>query len=107
MDGLDEKLEKARSHAAGYGNKMALKATADDYLKGVYAMLYADAPDGTVAEKDAWIRRQPKHKDAIIEKQNRYAAADTARIYMDILKAEVEKYRSDLSYAKHMDGLHT
>lgn len=105
---LDEKLEQARLHAEGYGDKRGLKETADDYLKGVYAQLYGEIPipDATVAEKDAWVRRQPEYKEAIVEKQNRYADWTAAELYVKILFAEVEKYRTDEATNRAMDRMH-
>lgn len=106
MTDLDAKLEQARERANGYGNLRGLKETADDYLKGIYAQVYEDAPDGTVAEKDAWVRRQERYRLAVEEKGKRYAEWTAAEIFMKILFAEVEKYRSDLSYQKHIDEAH-
>lgn len=106
MTDLDKKLEDAREKAKNYGNKRGLKETADDYLKGVYGLLYEDAPDGTVAEKDAWIRRQPKYQEAIKEKQKRYAEWTASELYMKILFAEVEKYRTDRATERAMDKAH-
>jgi len=104
---LDKKLEDARKRSVNYGRLRGLKDTADDYLKGVYALLYDDAPEGTVAEKDAWIRRQPKYKDAIVDKQNRYAEWTAAEIHMKILFAELDLYRSNLAHGKDIDKAHT
>jgi hypothetical protein len=109
MTDLDRTLEQARANAVGYGNKRGLKDTADDYLKGVYAMLYPDAPSDlkTVPERDAWVRRQKEYLAAIDEKKKRYAEWTAAELYMKILFAELDKYRTDQSSARLMDKHHT
>ncbi len=106
MDELDAKLEKARAGAKNYGNLRGLKDTADDYLKGVYAGLYHLAPDGTVPDKEAWVRRQPSYTHAVKEKSNRYADWCAAEIYMKILFAEVDKYRTDQATNRNIDKVH-
>jgi len=94
---LDKQLEDALNRRADYGNLRGKQATADDYLKGVYALLYPDAPEDlkTVPERDAWIRRQTRYKDAVLEKENRYGDWEAGKLKMQIIFAAVEKYRTD------------
>ena len=108
MIDLDEKLEQARENAVGYGNKRGLKDTADDYLKGVYAKLYQDLPSHltSVAQCDAWIKIQPEYLEAIEEKKNRYAGWTAAELYMKILFAQLDKYRTDASTDRAMVSKH-
>ena len=106
-DWLNEKLEEARKRSQNYGRLRGAKETADDYLKGVYATLYENAPEGSVAERDSWVKRQPDYKNAVIEKQNRYAEWTAAELHMKILFAEVEKYRTDAATARSIDRAHT
>ena len=103
---LDEKLEQARSRAEHYGTLRGRKETADDHVKLVYAQLYDGAPEGTVSDKDAWVKRQNEYRLAIEEKANRYAEWTAAEAYMKILFAEVDKYRTDKATARHMDEAH-
>ena len=108
MIDIDKKLEQARDSRDNYGNKRGLKDTADDYLKGEYALLYQSIPEDckTVPERDAWVRRHPDYKAAIEEKKNRYASWTAAELYMKILFAEVEKYRTDAATDRTMDRAH-
>jgi len=108
MTDLDKKLEQARENAVGYGEKRGLKDTADDYLKGIYAMLYQDLPShlSSVAERDSWIRIQPEYIDAVEEKKNRYAGWTASEIYMRILFAEIDKYRTDKASDRTMVSKH-
>jgi len=101
---LDKYLEDALNRRADYGNLRGKQATADDYLKGVYALLYPDAPEDmkTVPERDAWIKRQTRYKDAVLEKENRHADWEAARLKMQILFAAVEKYRTDAATERNM-----
>lgn len=103
---LDRKLEQARKAAEGYGQKRGLAAVADDYLKGKYAEILELAPEGTVAERDAWVRRHMDYKEAIAVKRDAYADWETARLYMQILFAEAEKYRTDEATNRAMDRAH-
>jgi len=105
MTDIDKLLEKARNSAAGYGVKRGLKEVADDRLKGVYASLYDDC-SGTVAERDAWVKRQSRYKDAIVAKENAYASWAASDIFMKILFAEVEVWRSKNATARFIDRAH-
>ena len=107
MTDIDAMLEKARANAVGYGNKRGLKETADDYLKGVYALLYQDAEGDTVGDRDAWVKRHPVYKDAIGVKAERYGDWEAAQLYMKILFSQLDKYRTDQSTARYMDKAHT
>ena len=108
MTDLDRTLEQARNNAVGYGNKRGLKDTAEDYLKGVYAMLYPDAPSDlkTVPERDAWVRRQKDYTEAIDEKKKRYAEWTAAELYMKILFTEAEVWRTRCANDRLMDKAH-
>ena len=44
MIDLDKQLEDALNRRADYGNLRGKQATAEDYVKGVYALLYSDSP---------------------------------------------------------------
>ena len=98
---LDKQLEDALNRRADYGNLRGKQATADDYLKGVYALLY-DNSEGTVAERDAWVKRQIRYTDAVLEKENRYGEWEAARLKIQILFAAVEKYRTDAATERNM-----
>ena len=101
MIDIDQQLEDALNHRFKYGDAKGLQATADDYLKGVYAMLYSES-DGTVAERDAFVKNQHEYKDAIEEKAKRYSDWEAARLKMQILFAAVEKYRTDAATERNM-----
>lgn len=101
MIDIDRELEDALNNRFKYGNVKGLQATADDYLKGVYAMLYEDSK-GTVAERDACVKVRKEYKDAIDEKAKRYADWEAARLKMQILFAAVEKYRTDKATERDM-----
>jgi len=104
MIDLNKQLEDALNNRFKYGNARGLQATADDYLKGVYALLYHDVPDTckTAPERDAWVKDQHEYKEAIEEKAKRYSDWEAARLKMQILFACVEKYRTDKSSERTM-----
>ena len=106
MTDIDEKLAEARRRSEGYGNLYARKETADDYLKTTYAKLYEDAPSGSVAERDAWIRRQDEYINAIERKRDAYAAYKTAETYMKILMVEAEVWRTQCANDRLIDKAH-
>jgi len=105
---LDERLQEARKSAVSHGNKRAAYETAKAYVERIDATLYEFAPEEykTVADRDAWVKRHPKHKDAIVEQYNRIAAWQTAKTLMELLFIDVEKYRSDLAHGKKIDRMH-
>jgi hypothetical protein len=107
LDYLDEKLQEAREHAGGYGDLRGLKETADEEFKQSLAIIRNDVVQtGTVADIDARVRRHPGCAEAITVKRNRYADWTTAELYVKILWAEVEKYRTDAATDRTIDRQH-
>jgi hypothetical protein len=104
MIDIDAELESALNDRKKYGDIKGRQATADDYVKGVYAMLYSEAPEHlkTVPERDSWVKRHPTYEKAVLEKSNRYAEWEAARLKMQILFAAVEKYRTDAATERNM-----
>jgi len=104
MIDIDTELEEALNSRFKYGDAKGLQATADDYLKGVYAMMYTDVPDHlkTVPDKDNWVKRTPEYLEALEVKKERYATWEAARLKMQILFAAVEKYRTDAATERNM-----
>ena len=104
MIDIDTELEDALNNRFKYGNAKGLQATADDYLKGVYALLYDEVPDNckTAPERDAWVKNQHEYKEAVLEKAKRYSDWEAARLKMQIIFAAVEKYRTDASTERTM-----
>lgn len=106
MSDIEKKLEAARAKAENYGYLYGRKETADDYLKTTYAMLYEDAPNGSVAERDAWVKRQDDYKNAIERKRDAYSAWKAAETYMKILLVEAEVWRTEQANNRYMDQGH-
>jgi acyl-CoA reductase-like NAD-dependent aldehyde dehydrogenase len=100
---IERKLESARARADNYGKLYGAKETADDYLKTTYALLYEDAPQGSVAERDAWVKRQDQYAEAIERKRDAYAAWKTAETYMKLLFAEADVYRTECANNRGFD----
>ena len=103
---IDKQLERARGKAEDYGRLYGAKETADDYLKTTYAILYEDAPSGSVAERDAWVKRQDEFIAAVDKKRDAYTAWKTAETYMKILLVEAEIWRTEQANNRVMDRAH-
>ena len=106
MKPIDELLEEARSRAENYGEIYGRKETAEDFLRLKYAELYEDAPVGSVAERDAWVRRQPEYREAIERKKDAYAKWKASETYMKLLFAQAEVWRTKCANDRLMDGAH-
>ena len=110
MKTLSEKLDgefwDALEKREQYGNVRGLQATADDALKTEDAFIRDDAPDGSVAEVDAWVRRQARHCEAVKEKKKKYSDWAAAELKMKILFAMKDKYQTDCKLARDMDNAH-
>lgn len=106
MSDIDQKLEEARKRSENYGYLYGRKETADDYVKTTYAKLYEDAPSGSVAERDAWVKRQDEYVNSISRKRDAYAAWKTAETYMKILLVEAECWRTEQANNRYMDKAH-
>ena len=104
---IDQKLEKARERAEGYGELYGNKETADDFLKATYALVYEDAPEGSVAERDSWVRRDPRYTTAIERKKDAYTLWKTAETYMKLLLVEAEVWRSKEATKRRMNESHS
>ena len=106
MKDIDKQLEAARKKATDYGRLYGEKETADDFLKTTYAMLYEDAPEGSVAERDCWVKRQPEYTVAVERKKDAYTHWKTAETFMRLLLAEVEVWRTQQANDRTMDRMH-
>ena len=103
---IEELLEQARLKATNYGELYGAKETADDYLKVVYAQVREDAPKGSVADIDAWVRRDPSYLEAVERKKNAYAKWKAAETYMKLLFTEAEVWRTQQANNRFMDQAH-
>jgi hypothetical protein len=103
---IDELLEQARMKSTNYGQLYGEKETADDYLKTKYAELREDAPAGSVADMDAWVRRCTEYQEAIDRKKNAYARWKTAETYMKLLFVQAEVWRTEQANNRFMDKAH-
>lgn len=103
---LDNELWQAYANKERYGDLRGLQATADDALKTEDALIRADAPDGSVAEVDAWVRQQPRHAKAVEEKKNKYADWTRAEMAVKLLYAMKDKYQTDCKLARDIDNAH-
>lgn len=106
MKSIEELLEEARSKSTNYGRMYGAKETADDMLKTTYALIREDAPAGSVADMDAWVRRSPEYQAAIEKKKDAYAKFKTAETYLKLLFAEVEVYRTQSANNRFLDKAH-
>jgi len=103
---LDKEFWDALEGRFKYGDLRGLQATADDALKTEDAFIRESAPDGSVAETDAWVRRQARHGDAMKEKKKKYSDWAAAELKMKILFALKDKYQTDCKLARDMDQAH-
>jgi hypothetical protein len=103
---IEKTLEAARSRADKYGQLYGAFCTADDHLKTTYAILYDEAPEGTVPEKDAWVKRQPSYTASVERKKDACAQWKAAEAYLKILLAEVDVWRSKEATGRWLDKGH-
>jgi hypothetical protein len=105
MSEIRDKLNKLRKRVddGEYGRLYGAKETADDYLKITYATLRDMAPDGSVADKDAWVKRQPGYLEAVERKQNAYADWKTVETYMKLSFSEFDIWRSEETTNRGLD----
>ncbi len=89
LDTLRERVDQGK-----YGAIYGAKETADEQLKIIYAQLRDQAPEGSVADKDAWVRRRPEYRKAVEDKANAYADWKTAETYMKLSFVEFDVWRS-------------
>jgi hypothetical protein len=106
MSDIEKLLEEARQRATNYGAMYGAKETADDFLKTTYALIREDAPQGSVADMDAWVRRQPEYRAAIERKCDAYQKWKTAETYLKLLFAQVDVYRTEQANNRYLDKGH-
>lgn len=109
LEKIAEKLEVARDRAGSYGRKYGNFAMADDKLKIVYAELEDEVPKDkkTIPEKDAWIKRQQRYKDAVEEKRDAAADWKSSQVWMQLLIEECGALRSQEATNRWLDKSHT
>lgn len=105
---IDQQYEDLRTRAKQIGGKRGLKEVADDFLKTKFSQLVLEAPDDltSIAAKEHWARAHEEYREAIQKKKDWIADWAAEDLQMKVTFAEGEKYRTDRSYAKHVDRLH-
>ena len=105
MSDIREKLDKVRKRVdnGDYGKMYGAKETSDERLKIVKAQLRDTAPQGSVAERDAWVMRRPEFAVAVDEKCNAYADWKTAETYMKLSFVEFDVWRSEEATNRGLD----
>ena len=103
---IEELLEQARQKSTTYGQLYGAKETADDFLKCTYAELREDAPAGSVADMDSWVRRCSEYQEAVERKKDAYAKWKTAETYMKLLLVEAEVWRTQQANNRFIDKAH-
>ncbi|MGY8962531.1 MAG: hypothetical protein ACKVKT_03135 [Rhodospirillales bacterium] len=86
-----------------YGRIYGAKEVSDDRLKIVYAQLRDLAPDGSVADKDAFVKSQRGYGEAVTQKENAYADWKTAETYLKLAFVEFDLWRSNEATNRGID----
>ncbi len=102
---IHKKLDSLRDRVdtGAYGRVCGAKEAADELLKIVFAQLRDQSPEGSVPDKDAWVRRRPEYKKAVDAKANAYADWKTAETYMKLSFIEFDIWRSEEATNRGLD----
>ena len=105
MSDIHDKLNVIRDRVdkGDYGRMCGAKETADKRLEIAAAFIREGAPAGSVAERDAWVKRQPGYSKAVDDKANSYADWKTAETYMKLSFAEFDVWRSEEATNRGLD----
>ena len=105
MSDIRKKLDEVRERvdSGDYGKIYGAKETADERLKIVKAQLRDMAPQGSVAERDAWVMCRPEFKMAVDKKCICYADWKTAETYMKLDFVEFDVWRSEEATNRGLD----
>lgn len=105
MSDIRKSLDKIRERvdSGSYGRCYGAKETSDERLKIIYAQLRDQAPTGSVADMDAWVKRRPEYKQAVEDKANAYADWKTAETFMKLSFAEFDVWRSEEATNRGLD----
>ena len=106
MTDIEKTLQALRSKSQEIGEAYGRKETADDFLKTQYAILYEDAPQGSVAERDSWVKRQDEYIAAVERKKNDFTDWKTKDIFVKLALAEVEVWRTKQANNRFLDKAH-
>ncbi len=106
MSDIDSKLEAARNRSKEYGKLYGKKEVADERLKIVEAIQRDQAPDGTVDDKNAYVKRSMAYLDAVTQKENAYADWKEAEVWMKLLLLEAEIWRTQQANNRMIDQAH-
>jgi len=98
MDAIRERVDNGR-----YGRIYGAKETADERLKIIYAQLRDQAPEGSVPDRDAWVKRRPEYKQAVEDKCDAYADWKSAETYMKLSFVEFDIWRSEEATNRGLD----
>ena len=105
MTDIRKSLDKIRERvdSGSYGRMYGAKETSDERLKIIYAQQRDLAPQGSVADMDAWVKRRPEYKRAVEDKANAYADWKTAETFMKLSFAEFDVWRSEEATNRGLD----
>ena len=105
MSDIRKKLDEVRQRvdSGDYGKTYGAKETSDERLKIIKAQLRDMAPQGSVAERDAWVMRRPEFEAAVAKKCNCYADWKTAETYMKLSFVEFYVWRSEEATNRGLD----
>ncbi len=105
MSDIRKTLDKIRERvdSGSYGRCYGAKETSDERLKIIYAQLRDLAPQGSVPDMDAWVKRRPEYKQAVEDKANCYADWKTAETFMKLSFAEFDVWRSEEATNRGLD----
>jgi len=94
---------RERVDSGSYGRCYGAKETSDERLKIIYAQLRDQAPSGSVADMDAWVKRRDEYQQAVEDKANAYADWKTAETFMKLSFAEFDVWRSEEATNRGLD----
>ena len=106
MTDIRKKIDAIRERidSGDYGRMYGRKEISDERLKIQYAQLRDGAPEkGSVADKDAWVKKRPEYLKAVEDKANAYADWKTAETYMKIAFVEFDIWRSEEATNRGLD----
>lgn len=103
LDGLFRKMRDAVApHAKAKADRVYLM----EFRKSKWAMLFSQAPEGTVQFKDSWARKHPEYLEVLEGIKAAVEIEEDLKYRLKIAEYEIEAWRTQQANNRFIDKTH-
>ncbi|MCZ6897679.1 MAG: hypothetical protein O7D95_03070 [Betaproteobacteria bacterium] len=104
---IEKSLDFIRNNAGALAKAKAERIYMDEYRKSLKAILYQKAPQGTIADREAWAYSEQDYLDHLKALQTAVEEEERLKWLMVAAQCKIEVWRSQNASARFIDKVHT